>query len=233
MLFIGRDAYTGATTSAACTFKNGLLTITVNSDFRTPLGVAPNFYQRPRFIITGLKNPTLPKTYYLPIYTMIGTTAVEYYSASFTINTQPITTISMIPLADKDVYKTIYVLKFTTTMFLEDGYTLLAEPNKLSSYIDIEFNMQTSGSTSFSADLGSGLADLSDYPCETIGMKPSVFATKTKCVLIQGPSTVTATSVVTIRVVDFNPVLQGTVLTINIPVLNTPCNFLFKKCFSF
>ena len=146
---------------------------------------------------------------------------LEYSPFSFIINTQPISTISMVPLADAVSRNTMYILKFTTTTFLEDGYTLLSEPNKLSSFIDIEFKMQTSSLASFAADLGSGLADRSDYPCDIIGMKASVFATKPKCILIKGPATVTSTSIVTIRVVDFNPVSQGTILTINIPLKNT------------
>lgn len=179
-------------------------------------------------VIAGLYNPTIPKTYYIRyyVYSAAGS-IVEYNLLTTAIASPTISVISMPPLANGINHNTIYALSFRTVSFLQDSYFLLSEPNKLSSYIDITFNMQTSGSTSFTADLGSGIADRGDFPCEIIGMKSSVFATKARCILIKGPSTVSATSTVTVRVIDFNFVLTGTTLRINIPVLNSQRILIF------
>ncbi len=177
-------------------------------------------------VISGLYNPTIPKTYYIRYYIYSNAGSImEYYLATTTISSPTISSVSMVPLANGINHNTIYALTFQTVSFLQDGYFLLSEPNKLSSYIDIIFNMQVSGSNSFTADLGSGLADRSDFPCEIIGMKKSVFAQKFRCQLIKGPSTVSATSSVTVRVLDFNFVLTGTTLRINIPALNSQRTF--------
>ena len=136
----------------------------------------------------------------------------------------------MVPLADGLDDVTIYVLKFTTPNFLEDGFFLTDEPNKLSSRIDILFKMKYTSSATFAYDLGSNLPDRSDYPCEFVGLEPSVFATQPRCILIQGPSSgATTTDVATIRVLDFNAVLAETSLTINIPVKNSECIDYFVR----
>lgn len=203
-----------------CTLKNGVLTIQLNDDvgFYTATSTSPVTVQ-----IAGLYNPPLPKKYYIRYYVYSSTSVIaEYYLNSFTVATNPISTISMLPLADALDHVTIYVLKFTTPNFLEDGFFLTDEPNKLSSRIDILFNIMVTGTGTFTYDLGSTLPDRSDYPCEFVGLDPSVFATQPRCILIQGPSSgATATDVATIRVLDFNAVLAGTTLTINIPVKNS------------
>ncbi len=204
-----------------CTFVNGLLIV---KDINVWI-YSTSLVNRARVRISGLKYPTLPKIYKIPFLLLSSSNAVlEHYSVDFPILKPTISTISMVPLANAESQKTMYVLKFITAAFLEDGYTLLQEPNKLSSYIDIEFYMLTSSMDSFLADLGSGLEDRSDYPCDIAGMKASIYAQKPKCVLKKGPATATSDSVVTIRVLDFNPVLKGTEITISIPLVNTERN---------
>lgn len=216
-------------TAVTCTLNKGILTVTLNADigFYTATSTSS-----PTITITGLYNPPLPKTYYVRYYIYSSTSTIaESYLNTFTLNTNPISTISMLPLANLLDHVTFYALKFTTPNFLEDGFFLTAEPNKLSSRIDIAFNMRYASSATFAYDLGSGLNDYSDYPCELVGLDPSVFATAPRCILIQGPSsgaTVTSTSI--IRVLDFNAVLAGTSLTINIPVVNSQCNIIIVLC---
>lgn len=215
---LDRLADAGSYTSKTCTLKNGVLTMTINAALNQPTTTAASV------VIAGLKNPTIPKTYYIRYYVYTAASTIkEYYLVSTTLTSPTISTISMVPIANGANHNTFYALTFKTVSFLQDGYFLLAEPNKLSSYIDIIFTMQTSGSTSYINTLGSGLNDRDDYPCDIIGMKASVFATKARCILLKGPSVVTATSTVTIRILDFNFVLTGTTVRINIPLLNSQC----------
>lgn len=203
-----------------CTFKNGVLQIAVNNDI---LQVTGSYTVAPKIQVTGLYSPSIPKAYSIRYYIVSSTnTVLESSVNSFTVTTSAISSISVTPFSDLVNHVTTYVVKFTNPSLLQDGYALLSEPGKLRSHIDIHFNMVSGSYYTFAYDLGSGISNYGDYPCELIGIQASIFTTKPRCVLIQGPSSSpSSTDSATIRVLDFNPILAGTVITINIPVLNS------------
>ena len=196
------------------------------------LPITATYTTPPKIYVTGLYNPSVPKSYTVRYYIFSSAYALlESDAIVFSTIATSISTISMVPLADAASHVTTYVLSFTNPTLLQDGYSLLSEPSKLSSHIDIRFMMLSGSGLTFTYDLGSGIANYGDYPCELIGIVASDFTTAPRCTLIQGPSSSpSSTDAVTIRVLDFNPILAGKTLTINIPVTNSISKLIAQYC---
>jgi hypothetical protein len=179
----------------------------------------------PSIRISGITNPVLPGTYTFRYYLVALGDITERGSATFTMTLTTIPGMTLLPLATTSSAKMPVYFNLISPIFLPDGFFSPDEPTKLTGRIDIGFRIVSTTDSWFPNDLGTGL-ETGTFPCDTFGLLPSVFTStnRPQCEMIKGPIFATDTDYVTVRVKDFNPILAGSSVDVNFPVVHCQSN---------
>jgi hypothetical protein len=160
-------------------------------------------------VVSSVQNPLIPATYPIRFYIYQAAAIQEIGTASITLPIITVPSFSIYTPALTASKNTPFYAKFTSPIFLPDGFFTSEEPGKTTAYIEFGFRIINTPDSWFYYDMGMG-APTGPVQCEFAGLSSSVFTNTTLCQLIQGPTIgPTNADYVIIRVINFLPILSG------------------------